>query len=107
MRAVGESQRAFGVALRIEVDGEDLERGAQAGMGRLADAEDFPVLCLPSGVGEGRREGEVPLAQNGEAERAAVSRFQAPPPESWGTKNDSSFSVYASENEPLPPLETK
>jgi len=31
--------------------------------------------------------------------------FQAPPPESWGTKNDSSFSVYASENEPLPPLD--
>lgn len=31
--------------------------------------------------------------------------FQAPPPESWGSKNDSSFSVYARENEPLPPLE--
>ena len=31
--------------------------------------------------------------------------FQAPPPESWGSKNDSSFSVYAKENEPLPPLE--
>jgi hypothetical protein len=30
--------------------------------------------------------------------------FQAPAPESWGTKNDSSFSVYAAENEPLPPL---
>ena len=30
--------------------------------------------------------------------------FQAPPPESWGSKNDSSFSVYAKENEPLPPL---
>jgi len=31
--------------------------------------------------------------------------FQAPAPESWGSKNDSSFSVYAKENEPLPPLE--
>ena len=30
--------------------------------------------------------------------------FVAPPPESWGSKNDSSFSVYARENEPLPPL---
>ena len=32
--------------------------------------------------------------------------FVAPPPETWGDKNDSSFSVYARENEPLPPLET-
>ena len=31
--------------------------------------------------------------------------FVAPPPETWGSKNDSSFSVYARENEPLPPLE--
>jgi hypothetical protein len=31
--------------------------------------------------------------------------FVAPPPETWGSKNDSSFSVYAKENEPLPPLE--
>ncbi len=31
--------------------------------------------------------------------------FQAPPPETWGSKNDSSFSVYARENEPLPALE--
>lgn len=30
--------------------------------------------------------------------------FVAPSPESWGSKNDSSFSVYARENEPLPPL---
>jgi hypothetical protein len=30
--------------------------------------------------------------------------FVAPPPETWGAKNDSSFSVYARENEPLPPL---
>jgi hypothetical protein len=30
--------------------------------------------------------------------------FQAPAPDTWGTKNDSSFSVYARENEPLPPL---
>lgn len=31
--------------------------------------------------------------------------FVAPPPETWGGKNDSSFSVYVKENEPLPPLE--
>ncbi len=31
--------------------------------------------------------------------------FQAPPPESWGSKNDSSFSVYAGLNEPKPPRE--
>jgi hypothetical protein len=31
--------------------------------------------------------------------------FVAPPPATWGSKNDSSFSVYAKENEPLPPLE--
>jgi len=31
--------------------------------------------------------------------------FVAPPPESWGSKNDSSFSVYTRENDPLPPLE--
>ncbi len=30
--------------------------------------------------------------------------FIAPPPKTWGGKNDSSFSVYAKENEPLPPL---
>ncbi len=33
--------------------------------------------------------------------------FVAPPPETWGSKNDSSFSTYASENEPLPALEEK
>jgi len=31
--------------------------------------------------------------------------FVAPPPETWGSKNDSSFSVYARENEPQPPRE--
>ncbi|MDP6437177.1 MAG: DUF1838 family protein [Gammaproteobacteria bacterium] len=31
--------------------------------------------------------------------------FQAPPPETWGGKNDSSFSVYVRENDPLPPLD--
>jgi len=30
--------------------------------------------------------------------------FKAPPPESWGSENDSSFSVYMAENEPAPPL---
>jgi hypothetical protein len=29
--------------------------------------------------------------------------FQAPPPETWGSQNDSSFSVYMAENEPKPP----
>ena len=29
----------------------------------------------------------------------------APPSDTWGGKNDSSFSVYVRENEPLPPLE--
>ena len=32
--------------------------------------------------------------------------FVAPPSETWGGKNDSSFSVYVAENEPAPPLET-
>jgi hypothetical protein len=31
--------------------------------------------------------------------------FLAPAPDTWGGKNDSSFSVYVRENEPLPPLE--
>jgi len=31
--------------------------------------------------------------------------FEAPPSDTWGGKNDSSFSVYVRENEPLPPLE--
>jgi hypothetical protein len=31
--------------------------------------------------------------------------FVAPLPETWGGKNDSSFSVYVAENEPKPPLE--
>ena len=31
--------------------------------------------------------------------------FIAPPPDTWGGKNDSSFSVYAKENKPLPQLE--
>lgn len=31
--------------------------------------------------------------------------FVAPPADTWGSKNDSSFSVYARENEPLPPRE--
>ncbi|MEO7385852.1 MAG: DUF1838 family protein [Gammaproteobacteria bacterium] len=29
--------------------------------------------------------------------------FQAPRPDTWGSRNDSSFSVYARENKPLPP----
>ena len=47
----------------------------------------------------------LPEALVQHAEERLPEFFQAPPPESWGTKNDSSFSVYAAENEPLPPLE--
>ncbi|MEE4185576.1 MAG: DUF1838 family protein, partial [Gammaproteobacteria bacterium] len=47
---------------------------------------------------------QLPPALKALIEERLPEYFQAPPPESWGTKNDSSFSVYAAENEPLPPL---
>ncbi|RMF95967.1 MAG: DUF1838 domain-containing protein [Gammaproteobacteria bacterium] len=37
------------------------------------------------------------------AERLGEQYFRAPPPETWGSQNDSSFSVYMRENEPAPP----
>ena len=48
---------------------------------------------------------KLPPALLKHAEERLPDFFQAPAPESWGSKNDSSFSVYARENEPLPPLE--
>jgi len=39
------------------------------------------------------------------AEKRLPEYFQAPPPETWGGKNDSSFSVYAAKNEPKGPVE--
>lgn len=47
---------------------------------------------------------KLPPALVAHAKNRLPAFFQAPPKESWGTKNDSSFSVYAKENEPLPPL---
>lgn len=37
------------------------------------------------------------------ADQLGEEYFRAPPPETWGGKNDSSFSVYMEENEPAPP----
>lgn len=39
------------------------------------------------------------------AEQRLPEFFQAPPSDTWGGKNDSSFSVYAALNEPKPPRE--
>lgn len=50
---------------------------------------------------------KLPEALVKRAEERLPDFFQAPPPESWGSKNDSSFSVYARDNEPLPPLEAE
>ena len=47
---------------------------------------------------------ELPPVFRARIEERLPEYFQAPPPETWGGKNDSSFSVYAEENEPLPPL---
>ncbi len=48
---------------------------------------------------------QLPTDLKAIAEERLPAFFIAPPPETWGSKNDSSFSVYAKENEPLPPLE--
>jgi len=48
---------------------------------------------------------QIPADLKAITEERLPEYFQAPAPESWGSKNDSSFSVYAKENEPLPPLE--
>lgn len=46
---------------------------------------------------------EIPSGLRKIAEERLPEYFQAPSPDTWGSKNDSSFSVYARENEPLPP----
>jgi len=48
---------------------------------------------------------QIPADLKAIAQERLPEYFVAPPPETWGSKNDSSFSVYARENEPLPPLE--
>lgn len=48
---------------------------------------------------------ELPARFKARIEERLPEYFIAPPPETWGSKNDSSFSVYARENEPLPPKE--
>jgi hypothetical protein len=47
---------------------------------------------------------QLPADLRAIAEERLPEYFQAPSADSWGSKNDSSFSVYARENEPLPPL---
>jgi len=48
---------------------------------------------------------EIPAPLRKITEERLPEYFVAPPPETWGSKNDSSFSVYVRENEPKPPLE--
>jgi hypothetical protein len=48
---------------------------------------------------------EIPAPLRKITEERLPEYFVAPPQETWGGKNDSSFSVYARENEPKPPLE--
>jgi hypothetical protein len=48
---------------------------------------------------------QLPADLKAIAEERLPEYFQAPSADTWGSKNDSSFSVYARENEPLPPLE--
>ena len=48
---------------------------------------------------------EIPAPLRKITEERLPEYFVAPPPETWGSKNDSSFSVYARENEPKPPKE--
>ena len=48
---------------------------------------------------------QIPADLKAITEERLPEFFVAPPPETWGTENDSSFSVYAQENEPLPALE--
>jgi len=48
---------------------------------------------------------QIPAELKATVEERLPEYFQAPPPETWGSKNDSSFSVYVKENEPLPPKE--
>jgi hypothetical protein len=48
---------------------------------------------------------ELPARFKARIEERLPEYFIAPPSDTWGSKNDSSFSVYARENEPLPPKE--
>ena len=48
---------------------------------------------------------ELPPRFKAHIEEHLPEYFVAPPSDTWGGKNDSSFSVYVRENEPLPPLE--
>ena len=48
---------------------------------------------------------QLPADLKAIAEERLPEYFVAPAADTWGSKNDSSFSVYAKENEPLPPLE--
>jgi len=48
---------------------------------------------------------QLPADLKAITEERLPAYFVAPPPESWGSKNDSSFSVYAKENKPLAPRE--
>lgn len=45
---------------------------------------------------------EIPADLRKIAEERLPEYFQAPAADTWGSKNDSSFSVYARENDPLP-----
>ena len=46
---------------------------------------------------------QIPAGLRKITEERLPEFFQAPPASSWGSKNDSSFSVYAKESTPLPP----
>ena len=48
---------------------------------------------------------EIPRALREHTEERLPEYFVAPSADTWGGKNDSSFSVYVRENEPKPPLE--
>jgi hypothetical protein len=48
---------------------------------------------------------QLPADLKAIAEERLPEYFVAPSADTWGSKNDSSFSVYARENEPLAPLE--
>jgi hypothetical protein len=49
---------------------------------------------------------KLPRALVDITEKRLPEYFVAPSSDTWGSKNDSSFSVYAAENEPQPPLES-
>jgi len=101
------------VASLSEVEDQDRTSAQYAGVGTRVG----PWLpWMRQGQADGQLLYRTLMAKNGTADKlpAALLKhaqerlpdyFQAPAPETWGEKNDSSFSVYARENEPLPPLE--